>query len=40
MRGRLVRREALTEAEREAMLGLLAGSFEGVTRERFAADLA
>jgi len=37
---RLVRREDLTEAEREAMYGLLAGSFEGVTRERFAADLA
>lgn len=40
MRGRLVRREALTGAEREAMYGLLAGSFEGVTRERFEADLA
>jgi hypothetical protein len=40
MRGRLVRREDLTEAEREAMYGLLAGHFEGVTRERFAADLA
>jgi hypothetical protein len=40
VRGRLVRREELTSPEREAMLGLLAGSFEGVTRERFAADLA
>lgn len=40
MRGRLVRREDLTEAEREAMYGLLAGHFAGVTRERFAADLA
>ena len=40
MRGRLVRREDLTETEREAMYGLLAGHFEGVTRERFAADLA
>ena len=40
MRGRLVRREDLTEAEREAMYALLAGSFAGVTRERFAADLA
>ncbi|MFL6201222.1 MAG: hypothetical protein ACJ76J_18785 [Thermoanaerobaculia bacterium] len=40
MRGRLVRREALTGVEREAMYRLLAGSFEGVTRERFEADLA
>jgi len=40
MRGRLVRREELTAAEREAMFGLLAHHFEGVTRERFAADLA
>ncbi len=40
MKGRLVRRENLTESEREAMYGLLAGYFEGVTRERFAADLA
>lgn len=40
MRGRLVRREDLTEAEREAMYGLLSDHFEGVTRERFAADLA
>lgn len=40
MRGRLIRREDLAETEREAMYGLLAGHFEGVTRERFAADLA
>jgi hypothetical protein len=40
VRGRLVRREELTAAERDAMYGLLAGSFAGVTRERFAADLA
>jgi hypothetical protein len=40
LKGRLVRREVLTAAEREAMYRLLAGFFEGVTRERFAADLA
>ena len=40
MRSRLVHREDLTDTEREAMYGLLAGSFEGLTRERFAADLA
>lgn len=40
MRGRLVRREDLTGADRAAMYGLLAGHFQGVTRERFAADLA
>lgn len=40
MRGRLVPREALGEAEREAMLALLAAHFHGVTPERFAADLA
>ncbi len=40
MKGRLVRRQDLTGAEREAMYGLLAGHFEGVTRERFGADLA
>ncbi len=40
MRGRLVRREALTSPEREAMYVLLAASFEGGTRARFAADLA
>jgi hypothetical protein len=40
VRGRLVRREGLTESELDAMYGLLAGSFEGVTRERFTADLA
>src|SRR5438477_380274 len=39
VRGRLVRREELTSPEREAMFDLLAASFEGVTRERFAADL-
>lgn len=40
MRGRLVRRDELTEADREAMYGLLCSHFAGVTRERFAADLA
>lgn len=40
MKGRLVPREALSAAEREAMLGLLSVHFRGVTRERFAADLA
>lgn len=40
MIGRLVRREALTPADRDAMLGLLATYFTGVTRERFEADLA
>lgn len=40
MRGRLVRRESLTDFELDAMYGLLAGSFEGVGRERFTADLA
>jgi hypothetical protein len=40
VRGRLVRRQDLTGAEREAMYSLLAGSFEGVSHERFAADLA
>lgn len=39
MRGRLVRREDLKDAEREAMYALFAGHFEGVTRERFMADL-
>ena len=39
MRGRLVARADLTEAERESMLALLAGHFQGVTPERFAADL-
>jgi hypothetical protein len=38
--GRLVARESLTEAEREAMLALLHEHFCGVTPERFAADLA
>jgi hypothetical protein len=40
VRSRLVRREDLTEVEHEALYALLAGHFEGVTRERFAADLA
>lgn len=40
MRGRLVRRENLSEGERQAMLALLAAHFRGVTPERFAADLA
>jgi len=40
VRGRLVRRDELTGAERDAMYGLLTGAFAGVTRERFAADLA
>jgi hypothetical protein len=38
--GRLVARESLTAAERQAMLSLLCGHFRGVTPERFAADLA
>jgi len=38
--GRLVPREELTQAEREALFALLAAHFQGVTRERFAADLA
>jgi hypothetical protein len=37
--GRLVRREDLTAAEREAMLALLQAHFEGVTPERFERDL-
>lgn len=39
MRGRLVPQVDLTETERQAMLGLLAAHFQGVTPERFAADL-
>jgi hypothetical protein len=39
VRSRLVPREQLTEVEREAMLRLLAAHFQGVTPERFAADL-
>lgn len=39
MRGRLVPRKDLTETERQAMLALLAAHFQGVTPERFAADL-
>jgi hypothetical protein len=38
--GRLVAREKLTTSEREALFGLLSAHFQGVTRERFAADLA
>jgi len=38
--GRLVRREDLTAAERDAMLTLLQAHFAGVTAESFAADLA
>jgi hypothetical protein len=38
--GRLVRREDLTAAERDAMLALLQAHFEGVTPERFERDLA
>ena len=40
MRSRLVPRDDLTPAEREAMLALLDAHFLGVTPERFAADLA
>ena len=40
MTGRLVCRKALTPGDRDAMLGLLATYFTGVTRERFEADLA
>jgi hypothetical protein len=38
--GRLVRREALLPAEREAMLALLSAHFAGVTRDSFERDLA
>jgi hypothetical protein len=38
--GRLVAREDLTAVEREALFTLLSAHFRGVTRERFAADLA
>ncbi len=40
MTGRLVAREALTPGDREALFALLSAHFLGVTRERFAADLA
>ena len=40
MKGRLVPREALSAAQRDAMFALLALHFEGVARERFEADLA
>jgi hypothetical protein len=38
--GRLVPREELTASEREALFALLSAHFEGVTRDRFAADVA
>jgi len=38
--GRLVPREALCVAQRDAMFALLADHFEGVAREHFEADLA
>jgi hypothetical protein len=40
VKGRLVAREALGVAQRDAMLALLALHFEGVAREVFEADLA
>jgi hypothetical protein len=40
VRSRLVRRDDLTPADREAMYALLDAHFRGVTPERFAADLA
>lgn len=40
MRGRLIRREHLEDASKQAMYRLLASHFDGVTRERFEADLA
>jgi hypothetical protein len=40
MTGRLVPREELTMGEQEALFALLSAHFQGVTRERFAADLA
>ena len=40
MTGRLVRREDLTAAEKQAMLGLLQAHFHGVTEERFERDLS
>ncbi|HEV7508340.1 MAG TPA: hypothetical protein VGS07_25890 [Thermoanaerobaculia bacterium] len=39
MTGRLVACEELTAGERETLFALLAAHFQGVTRERFAADL-
>jgi hypothetical protein len=38
--GRLVPPEELTPGEKEALLALLTAHFQGVTRDRFAADLA
>lgn len=40
MTGRLVPREELTTGEQEALFALLSAHFQGVTRERFDADLA
>jgi hypothetical protein len=40
VKSRLVPREALSEEEQRAMLSLLASHFQGVTPERFEADLA
>ncbi len=40
MTGRLVPRAELTTGEQEALFTLLTAHFQGVTRERFAADLA
>ena len=40
MKGRLIRREALSSAELDEMFGLLDKHFEGVDREQFATDLA
>jgi hypothetical protein len=38
--GRLVPREELTAGEQEALFALLSAHFQGVSRQRFAADLA
>src|SRR6185295_16173035 len=38
--GRLVAREELTPAEQDSLFALLSAHFRGLTRERFAADLA
>lgn len=40
MTGRLVAREELTTGEQDSLFALLSAHFLGVTRERFAADLA
>jgi len=39
MKGRLLPRTALTPRDEDAMLALLGGTFEGVSREHFRADL-